>query len=272
MPELIPATIQSEEPVYNNDPGAPGRIFIKDGYFYAFIEGVGWARGTMTTLPAPASIGALNFSGGGYVSMSGLSSYAWPANFTIEMFVKGGPSSGNGNLAWTGANAGQSGPQGFYVAAQDGGDSRACGQFIAWDGSGHFSSYSPGLVVNDSAWHHIACTYDGSSMQRFSDGTRITNDSVAGSIGTTANPFYLNNGATAFTGLMTGVRISNTVRYGAGGYTPSWATNTTVDGNTIACWKMTDGEGTTVTDAGGSYDGTINGTVTWSTDTSGIPA
>ena len=124
-----------------------------------------------------------------------------------------------------------------------------------------------GAFSPDSAWHHIAGTWDDATYTNpriWIDGTEQTNSTVArnGAIVTDASLDVIIGqkvgGAFTIDGEIAWVRISDNIRY-TGGFTPDAKdAPPAVDGNTVEQWNFNDGAGVTAAaEVNGSNDGTI---------------
>ena len=119
------------------------------------------------------------------------------------------------------------------------------------------------LGVIDGAWHHVAFTFDGSTITGFVDGELISSASVSGTLPDISSPMFIGwfTEGTApqnpFNGSMDEVRISSVIRY-TERFTPT--TTFTPDSDTVGYWKFNEGTGTTAADSSGNgYHGTLAG-------------
>jgi hypothetical protein len=117
---------------------------------------------------------------------------------------------------------------------------------ISMNGNGcslGFNCLRAAAYINGSQVHHIALTYDGSTLRLFLDGTIVASTSASGNfsvppfesfmIGDDSPQNYLgqNAGVSVLPGFLDSVRISNTARY-TSNFTPPTAKFST-DSNTI---------------------------------------
>jgi hypothetical protein len=117
---------------------------------------------------AGVASGALRFAGGSYVQLPDAAELA-PPTLSVDAVVRatGSP----GAYRYIVSRGGQgcfAGSYGLYTA-------RAAGvAFYAFDGSGYVvSATARPSDVWDGAWHHVAGTFDGSSLRVYVDGRRV---------------------------------------------------------------------------------------------------
>jgi hypothetical protein len=121
---------------------------------------------------------------------------------------------------------------------------------------------SGGNEVSAGQWHHVAATFDGTTVRNFIDGELVfdgvldgnTADDYAGplTIGRTSD-----NTDFPFDGIIEELRLSNVARYAASFSLPTEPFE--VDDSTVALWHF-DGTGQEVTDAAGTHHGTLGET------------
>lgn len=101
--------------------------------------------------------------------------------------------------------------------------------------------------------HHVAITYDGSTVRLLLDGSVLASSAATGAISTTSNSLYIGadpNHSEYTNGTIDEVRVSNTARY-TGSYTvPTYEFAN--DANTIALYHFDEGNGSTANDSSGN--------------------
>lgn len=115
----------------------------------------------------------------------------------------------------------------------------------------------------DGNWHHIAVTFDTSTLYLYIDGTRISTKSTT--LNTSSSNLYLASDVAPggyYTGSLDEVRISDTARWTGVSFTVQTGPYS-VDGNTIALYHINEGTGTTLNDETSNYDMTTQNTPTW---------
>lgn len=137
----------------------------------------------------------------------------------------------------------------------------------AFGGPGGFHSIQHTVDLGDNAWHHVAGTYDGTTMRLWIDGAEVASLLVSDTMdfGSSIWDTLGCNGTDSqfYAARLRSIRVSSTPRYGAT-FTPEWLPS--VDANTEALWAFDAGTGTTVGDSGPSGNtGTIAGGATWIT-------
>ena len=229
---------------------------------YSFTSPTGGSSGGGGSTPTVNY--ALQFDGSqNYVSTPYNSAFS-PAQFTYELWMK---------TTTTGTQV--------LFADREGG-----GFDIQIDGSPavptfyvRFNSYGNAVItgttpLNNGFWHHIAVTYDGTTLTQWVDGlvdgiplnigTDTINDASIHAL-TIGTSLISGSYAYGYAGTIDEVRISNTARY-TSNFSP--ATSFTSDGNTVALWHLNDGSGTSAADSSGNgHTGTLEGspTPTWVT-------
>jgi hypothetical protein len=182
--------------------------------------------------------------------------------------LPGAPSGGGGSpftiSAWIKQTSTTSGYRSLYC--QDGNH----GLFIQATKVNFFESadHAGATSLTTGTWHHIAVTYDGTTLTIYVDG--VSDGSyvnaafslfTAGYIGSDGggDPYFDGNidDVAVWTSCLTGTQIANLA---AG----------TLDPATISpasLWRFEEGSGTTANDSGsGGHTGTLTNGVTWSTD------
>lgn len=105
--------------------------------------------------------------------------------------------------------------------------------------------------TRDGTWHHLAATYDGSTMRLYLDGIEVQSQAASGSIGTSNIPLFLgrrNDGQLHWDGELDDVRIWNVAR------TTSQIRDTMCESLTggetglVGYWNMDEGSGGTIND------------------------
>lgn len=133
-------------------------------------------------------------------------------------------------------------------------------------------------TINDGAWHHVAATYDSTTIRMYIDG--VASGSAAETNGlnetVTALKIGVNPGNTdPFNGTLDEVRVSDTIRY-VSGFSP--LRRYLEDTNTKGLWHFDEGEGQAVGDASqfnndgtlGANSGSASDDPTWVTSANAI--
>lgn len=144
---------------------------------------------------------------------------------------------------------------GYYLRINGGGFQGLIGSGSGW------KSVSGG-TVNVGKWNHIAMTFDGSNQKLYINGTLVATTPYSGSISYTGSgSLIIGNGASAWSGNVSEVRIWNTARtqdqirkYIGGSFMP----DATEKSQLAGLWHMTEGSGQTITDSSGNGN---NGTL-----------
>ena len=226
------------------------KITICNSIFRSLCRG-----GAFLSLPnsALATNSSLQFDGSQNYGQADNTSAFFPANFTIELWMKG--SSVGQNFITAGLASPWSGAVNGWALGD-------------WKGDGkvHFYDvHSPTYAFDDTHshltsttgvfngnWHHIAVTYNGSVQTLWIDGvseSTITNSFVQS---TESGPLYLGTLTPTIgtlNGIIDSVRISNSVRYTTT-FTPP--TSFVSDGNTVLIYNLDEGSGTTAADGSGN--------------------
>lgn len=120
-------------------------------------------------------------------------------------------------------------------------------------------SLNGNVDVNDGQWHHVVCTYDGSTKRLYVDGQLDVSASVTGSIAT--NDYAVLIGANGqagnreWSGSLFDVRVYD--------YALTQQEVAELYG-LVGHWKLDETAGTTAADSsGGGNDGTVDGSAAW---------
>ncbi len=99
-------------------------------------------------------------------------------------------------------------------------------------------------------WHHLAGTYDGSTIRLYYNGTCMRSMQASGTINLSNTPVYIGGapGQSSFTGIVDEVRISTFCRYPGNFIVPRRAFEP--DGGTVGLWHFDESSPTMVVDAG----------------------
>ncbi|MTI20337.1 T9SS type A sorting domain-containing protein, partial [Fulvivirga sp. RKSG066] len=134
---------------------------------------------------------------------------------------------------------------------------------VFFTGTGDLGAIST-QVLNTGTWYHVAATYDGVESRIYVDGIDVTgtqyNNSASGGLKTyTASPVTIGraNGPEHFDGKIGDVRVWNVLKTPAEIAANMETDYTGTEPNLVALYKMNDGSGSTVTDATGSFNGTM---------------
>jgi len=122
-------------------------------------------------------------------------------------------------------------------------------RFTIYAGGSRSSDVGGSAELPLNEWHHLAGTYDGTTVKLYVDGKLVGSANKSGAIGTNSNDITIGgNGWPAyFNGVIDEVRISNVVRYTAN-FTPQ-TTKFNSDSNTLLLLHFDEGSGTTTDDA-----------------------
>lgn len=143
----------------------------------------------------------------------------------------------------------------FCATTTEGGTVRLA--FSARYGASPASTMSASTGIRDGSWHHYACTYDGSVMRLFVDGTVVGEKPYAGGLEYTNQALTIlhrnrwSSGGTKNYDVRE-LRLSSQSLYSAA-FTPAW--RSVADSSTVALWRFEEASGTSVTDA-------VSGTIT----------
>ncbi|MBP7053251.1 MAG: PASTA domain-containing protein [Phycisphaerae bacterium] len=120
--------------------------------------------------------------------------------------------------------------------------------------------------VNDGQWHHVAGTFDGSTICLYIDGTLDAFSATSGPMATNSYPVMIGENAQTrgryFKGLMDEVRIYNVALSES---SVVKAMQGIVESATppMAQWKLDETSGTIASDSVGDHDGTVKGNPVW---------
>lgn len=151
--------------------------------------------------------------------------------------------------------------------------STTAGGAITWGRRDFFSTSTGGNSIADSAWHHLLCCFDGSTLQIFLDGSSILNTSAS------PGTFGWNPGAAVFgvqsptnqTYRMTDVRLyqsdeSANVATIYNGTCPDLTDATTTGGNLKNWWQCETAPLGVIPDDAGTHPATLSGGASLDTD------
>ena len=251
----LPADWQSGSSYQADTTTTPGSVKIRQTQAVSLNSGMFLDDDIAATTPAEA----LNIS----------------TNLTVEMWVYFTDSViFNRSLFYKGPMGGSQGQYsfGFYGEQGDPYGSGDENKLVARLNGQYLPSSNQQAIgatkVTPNAWHHVAFTYDGSRIRIWLDGVldgTSASDYTGGITGTDTGIYvgtYYSQGYGAFPGLVSGVRVSNSVRYTTT-FTPArvWSD----DASTVLLWAMAEGSGASVADTSGNgITGTISGSsYTW---------
>jgi hypothetical protein len=112
------------------------------------------------------------------------------------------------------------------------------------------------VAVVDETWRHVAAVCDGTTVKLYRDGALMGSGSAFELVLGGTQTFGSEAGNAGVTGSLDELRISSVARYN-GAFTPP--SHHTLDSDTIAYWRFNDGDGTTLSDATGNHNGTLQG-------------
>ena len=211
-----------------------------------------WAEGLNYAVPCTVDCHyALQFDGSqNYVSVPNNANF-YPASGTVEFWVKTPDSTSNGRVILGNEN-GDSGWW-FYTVA---GNATVYFNLSLWYGVAVGS-------ISDGQWHHIAATWDGSTINVFLDGSHTASTATSGIVNNTRPLDFGQNGGTQggapFSGMLDEVRISSAVRY-TNDFDRCSALSPTNDADTVALWHFDTGANRAATDSSNHGNtGTLQG-------------
>lgn len=119
-------------------------------------------------------------------------------------------------------------------------------------------------------WHHVAVSWDATTVRVFMDGLQVGGSALAGPAGTESVALTIGNTSSVGNqapGSICELRISSVPRYTSAGYQIK-RTPFTPDSSTIGLWHMSEGAGTTCYDSSGNnlhgvFAGVSQGLPTW---------
>lgn len=130
---------------------------------------------------------------------------------TLEAWIF--PTGAFKNNVWEGCviNKNGTGDNGYMLRVGNNGQVN----FNIGTGSWNEINSATGAVTTNN-WHHIAGTYDGTTMRLYVDGTQVATGALSANIGSTSNSLYLGEdpqwGGRVFRGRIEEVKIWNTTR------------------------------------------------------------
>lgn len=122
---------------------------------------------------------------------------------------------------------------------------------------------------DDSLWHHIAMTWDGTWLRGYVDGIYYARTAQLATQTNNANTLFLGRRDTTepYAGLLNEFRLSNTARYTTETSFSIPTAEFVDDANTLILLHLNDGTGTNANDSSSSNnDGTLAGGASWSTE------
>ena len=233
--------------------------------------------GMSTTPPPSSSEKSLSYTGVAwpstnvnYVRITSNEKLRNLTSFTVEFwYYHGGGASGD---SW--------GNQETIIGPEDGGWYLAGNDGKLEVGIGDLAISSSNILLSNNTWQYLTMTYDGTlssnQLKLFINGelkgSKTGSITSIGSISDVvinrhkwtsgSSPLY----SSRFTGKIDELRISKTARYNSSFTAPT--TKFEKDANTIALYHFNEGSGTSIVDeSGNNINGSISGTMTWSTDT-----
>ena len=250
-----------------------GGLYTED---FTNQNGAGWDNDTYTPppvdwtfidteTPAPNYTSALNFDGlNDYIDLGGDSSLFPTTAITVSVWVKAS-TQGNFKYILAAPNTVTYPAYGFQVKTS------GASQYVQFVLNTGTAIISPFADVLDNNWHHIAATYNGSSLKMFVDGSEVgTGTSTSGSIiygpgsGTGAGKLLMGDFGSSslfFTGSLSNCSIYSSALSAAQVQTlyNSGTPETAISSSPISWWKL-DNTTTGIQDSGSaSNNGTNNG-------------
>ncbi len=179
---------------------------------------------------------------------------------TVEFWMKSNQLNAATILLWgTGGNS-----QLFGINVGGGLNGFGAGTIVFW---GFFNDYGSPLFIADSAWHHVAVTYDGVSLRIIVDN--VADTPTVRALNTGASSLVIGAdapGNTGYRGKISELRIWNYARTLPQIQSAMYSSLTGTETGLVGLWRLNEGSGTTAfNDVPGSANGTINGAA-WSTD------
>jgi hypothetical protein len=121
----------------------------------------------------------------------------------------------------------------------------------------------------DGEWHHVAFSWDGSTLRGYIDGEFKSSTGQSASQNNNGNNLFLGRRDTSepLTGFMDEFRISNVARYTTESSFAIPTSDFSDDGNTLVLLHLNDGQGTDVIDSSShENDGQLSGGASFSQD------
>jgi len=244
-----------------NLPPAPTRAgYTFNGWFAA-------ASGGSPVAPMTTAANGLSFDGSGRVDVPHSNAFNFSTDITIEAWIK---TTSNSEQYITTKNENS-----FYFGINLGGGAGKVSFWLNNVSSGSGGWLHSSATVNDGNWHHVAATYDGSTIKIYVDGILSASRSVSATIQTGSSSVNIGSrgGGFRFVGKMYDVRFWNVTRTAS---EISGAMNSQLSGSEsglVAHYSLNQGSDggnntsvTTATSSTGAHNGTLTGfTLTGST-------
>jgi hypothetical protein len=202
-------------PPANNASNLVSYYKLNDGAGATATNSTGGTNGTLqnspswVASPAQFSGNALNFDGiDDVVTIADNNSLDITSAITVEAWVYATKNSGIQNVI---SKSSQSANNGYIFPRTDDGWGNAVIYFHIAGGWRTLSAPYPGLNV----WHHLAATYDGTTMRLFIDGVEAATKPQTGAITVNGNSLAIGNQpgySEFFGGSVDNIRIWNTAR------------------------------------------------------------
>ena len=134
--------------------------------------------------------------------------------------------------------------------------------------SGGVAGVESTSVIPNNTWVHLACTYDGSTMKMYMNGSLEGTTPVSGTIATNDQPVFIGrnflNSWNDWFGTIDDVRIWNVARTGPQIRESMNRRLTGTEPGLAGYWRFAEGTGTTTADASGNGNtGTLVGSPSW---------
>jgi hypothetical protein len=218
----------------------------------------GTATSAFSTLAAPGNALAFNGSNN-YVSVPDNAAFSITAAITLEAWVRTSVT-GEKYITTKGENS-------WYLAMNGGGGPTGAASF--WlNGPSASGGWLYGTTnLADGRWHHVAGTYDGTTLRLYVDGVQENSRAATGAIGTGNSPVLIGNRATNYwNGSIDELRIYNTALTAGNVQADMVNTTAAVPGSLVAYFNFDQGTPggnnaglTTVYDLQSTYAGTLSG-------------
>jgi hypothetical protein len=242
-------------------PGdAPVRGGTEAGHWNVYKildDGTNWlaeAAGVNYSLPCSTNCSyALMFDGSQNYFVTDSSPAFTGSVFTAEAWIRL-QNKGGGQHRLLGTYTGDSG---WLLWVQSGSAHVVCGGA---------SSMTGGSGLEDNQWHYLALVLDGTTAKLFVDCILVAESPDMGTSGDFSWDHFSVGGSPDDQALNPALGVIDEVRLSSSAHDAHEITNNpciyqplTVLEDTVALWHLDDGNGTTAADAGGNYNGTLQG-------------
>ena len=197
-------TLANWEPGATVTPSAPGYSFSPASTVAYPLVPVTFTATDLSPVVGPGAALSLNGSSQ-YITVANDAAFSGTNAITIEAWIK----ASNGTDRYIVAKEGS-----FWLGL---GPNGTTANKLSFYVAGVSTSWLQGARdLNDNLWHHVAGTYDGSTLRVYVDGVLDGSRNATGLILTSANPMQIGarNGGSLFAGSLAEVRVWNIARSG----------------------------------------------------------